>query len=88
MLTRDDAAASTASQPYVCDDRDTPLFRAGTAQFVDLIWGDRKQESFCRRDWTGQIALKPLQKIVPARTPLKSLSGRTIAPSRPQRIKL
>ena len=29
-----------------------------------LIWGSREGNCFCRRDWTGQIALKWLGKLV------------------------
>jgi hypothetical protein len=29
-----------------------------------LIWGDREGNCFCGRDWTGQIKLKWLRKLV------------------------
>jgi hypothetical protein len=41
-----------------------------------LIWGERKQESFCEQIWTGQITLKPLQKIAPPRRSTARPSGR------------
>ena len=41
-----------------------------------MIWGNREQEYFCGRDWTGQITLKPLQKIDFARTSAICPTGR------------
>jgi hypothetical protein len=36
--------------------------------FIEVIWGDREQDYFRGRGWTGQITLKPLQKIDLSRT--------------------
>jgi hypothetical protein len=58
-----DAAASTASHPASVTTRDPPLMRDETAGFLVLIWGDREENCFCRRDWTGQIALIWLGKL-------------------------
>jgi hypothetical protein len=33
------------------------------ARVVGVIWVSREAVYFCNRDWTGQIMLKPLQKI-------------------------
>jgi hypothetical protein len=35
-----------------------------------VIWGGGEAVYFCNRDWTGQISLKLLEKIAPARTPI------------------
>ena len=43
---------------------------------VAVIWGDREQEYFCGRDWTGSITLKPLQKIDLPRTSAICPTGR------------
>ena len=51
----------------VRDDRDTPLVRDETAGFLALIWGDREENCFRGIDWTGQITLKRLEKIVSTR---------------------
>jgi hypothetical protein len=40
-------------EPYVRDDRDTPLLWAGTMETVSLIWGEREAEYFCAKGWTG-----------------------------------
>jgi hypothetical protein len=45
--------ASTASRLNVRDDRDTPLFRGGTARVVDLICPTGKAKYFFVRGWTG-----------------------------------
>jgi Co/Zn/Cd efflux system component len=50
--------------PRVRDDRDTPLVWDETARSTPLIWGVRKQVYFCGMDWTGQITLKWLRKLV------------------------
>jgi hypothetical protein len=42
------AAASTASHPYVRDDRDTPLWWGGMRKVLEVIWGVRKQKYFCK----------------------------------------
>ena len=41
------------SEPNVRDDRDTPLWRAGTGGVVGLIWGRREQVFFCCEGWTA-----------------------------------
>src|SRR5260221_1304258 len=56
------AAASTASLPYVCDDHDTPLLWGGMREVLEMIWGVRKQKYFCKRDWTTQISLRKHNK--------------------------
>src|SRR3954471_5542570 len=56
--SRAGAFASTATQPNVRDDRDTPLLRAGMAGVLGVIWVSREGVSFCARGWTGQISLK------------------------------
>jgi hypothetical protein len=61
--------------PNVRDDRDTPLLRERDGEDVGVIWVEREDKYFCRRDWTGQITLKPLQKIAPTRTSTVSPSG-------------
>jgi hypothetical protein len=38
--------------PRVRDDRDTPLEWGGMARNMDLIWGKREEEYFCKRGWT------------------------------------
>ena len=58
------AAASTASHPYVRDDRDTPLLWGGMAKVLDVIWGVRKQKYFCKRDSTGKSERRPTGKSV------------------------
>jgi hypothetical protein len=57
-----DAAASTASHPNVRDDGQRPS-EGRDGENKEVIWVKRKQEYFCKGDWTGQISLKPLQKI-------------------------
>jgi hypothetical protein len=52
------AFASTAAQPNVRDDRDTPLLRAGMSGVLGLIWVSRERDSFFAQGWTGQISLK------------------------------
>jgi len=49
------AAASTASRSNVRDDRDTPLFRGGTAVDIEVIWVRTEQEYFCKGGWTGGL---------------------------------
>jgi hypothetical protein len=39
--------------PHVRDDRDTPLWWAGTAETVNVIWGNREAEYFRGEGWTG-----------------------------------
>jgi len=59
-----DAAASTASHPASVTTRDPPLVRDETAELIVLIWGGREGNCFFGRDWTGQIALNWLGKLV------------------------
>jgi hypothetical protein len=54
--------------PRVRDDRDTPLFRGGTAMDIEVIWVRTKQEYFCKEGWTGSLQ--------------KSLSGKSADLSR------
>jgi hypothetical protein len=46
----------------------------------EVIWVRWKQEYFCKGDWTGQISLKPLQKIAQMRRaispPFRRIDGR------------
>src|SRR5206468_12746645 len=62
-----DAAASTASHPASVTTRDPPLMRDETAELIVLTWGGREGIGFCARDWTWQIALNWLGKLVFAR---------------------
>jgi hypothetical protein len=39
--------------PHVRDDRDTPLWWAGTTETVNVIWGNREAEYFRGDGWTG-----------------------------------
>src|SRR5215218_6160742 len=45
--------ASTASLPNVRDGRETPLFRAGTAQTSPVICVEREGKYFSNRGWTA-----------------------------------
>jgi hypothetical protein len=63
-----DAAASTATRPNVRDDGQRPSWRDGMAGVVGVIWVSREAEYFCGRDWTGQITLKSLWKIMRTRS--------------------
>jgi hypothetical protein len=72
-----DAAASTATRPNVRDDGQRPSWRDGMAGVVGVIWVSREAEYFCGRDWTGQISLKLLEKIICTRV------ARTRQPRRP-----
>jgi hypothetical protein len=38
--------------PHVRDDRETPLWWAGTAETVNVIWGNREAEYFRGDGWT------------------------------------
>ena len=40
-------------KPHVRDDRETPLWWAGTAETVNVIWGNREAEYFRFDGWTG-----------------------------------
>jgi len=57
-----DAAASTASRPYVRDDRETPLCvgRDGFALFLFLPDGEAKY--FCKGGWTALSTNRPTGK--------------------------
>ena len=63
ITSRDDAAASTASRPNVRDDGQRPSSGQDDRD-KEVIWVKREQEYFCKRDWTGQITLKGLGKLV------------------------
>ena len=47
--------------------RDPPRMRDETVELIVLIWGDREGNCFRAEDWTGQIALIWLGKLVFAR---------------------
>src|SRR4030081_3873538 len=67
------AAASTASRPAFRDDHDTPLFRGGMRKVLDVIWGERKQEYFCKQDWTGNAPdgqISPVGWVEPFAKPI------------------
>ena len=68
-LLAPDAAASAASHPNVRDDGQRPSSSGRDGGFVGLIWVGGEADYFCNRDWTGQIRLKLLGKIVPSRMP-------------------
>jgi hypothetical protein len=53
--------------PRVRDDRDTPLLWDGMRKVLDVIWGVRKQEYFCKEDWTSSISLIHFNKFGRAR---------------------
>jgi hypothetical protein len=61
------AVASTASRPYVRDDRDTPLLWDGMRKVLEVIWGVRKQKYFYKQDWTASIRLIRFNKFAVAR---------------------
>jgi hypothetical protein len=50
---------STASRPNVCDDRETPLSRAGTSMDINLIWVGGEAEYFCTKGWTDLWVICP-----------------------------
>src|SRR6266436_10450504 len=56
------AAASTASRPYVRDDHDTPLFWGGMRKVLEVIWGVRKWKYFCKGDSTPLSTSRPTGK--------------------------
>jgi hypothetical protein len=64
-----DAAASTASRPYVRDDGQRPSDWDGMAADIGLIWAKREMDSFCEQDWTGQIVLIRFDKLPDRRNP-------------------
>ena len=53
-----DAAASTASHPAFVTIMIRPLCGEDIA-VVNLIWGQREAEYFCRKGWTGISAARP-----------------------------
>jgi hypothetical protein len=67
-LSSEAQLTSTASQPYVRDDRETPSVWAGMARDMPVIWVGRESKCFCRQDWTGQIRLIAQQNFVSTRT--------------------
>ncbi len=74
------AAASTASRPYVRDDHDTPLLRGGMRKVVDVIWGRWKQKYFCKGDSTPLSTNRPTGKSPDYRRVLLSCPARGAAP--------
>ena len=56
------AAASTASRPYVRDDHDTPLLWGGMRKVLDVIWGVWKPKYFCKEGWTPLSTNRPTGK--------------------------
>src|SRR5258708_10779970 len=76
------AAASTASLPYVCDDHDTPLLWGGMREVLEVIWGVRKQKYFCKRDWTTQISLRKHNKSPRTRNDIDGYRFRSTHPKR------
>jgi hypothetical protein len=48
--------------PRVCDDRETPLSRDGTADDIDLIWVSGEGKYFFKRDWTANSLICPSGK--------------------------
>jgi hypothetical protein len=47
----------------VRDDREAPLEWDETAEVLKVIWVNRKQQYFFRRDWTTQITLIRFRKL-------------------------
>jgi hypothetical protein len=76
------AAASTASLPYVCDDHDTPLLWGGMGEVLEMIWGVRKQKYFCNEDWTTQISLRKHNKSPRTRNDIDGYRFRSTDPKR------
>jgi hypothetical protein len=52
------------------------------ARFVGVIWGGGEEVYFLNRGWTGQITLKPLQKIDFSRRTAFRPTGRMKEPYR------
>src|SRR3990170_697578 len=61
-----DAAASTASPPYVRDVRETPLLVGRDGQSYSLILISEKQKYFCKGGWTRGLKNYPTGKSVRA----------------------
>src|SRR3984893_17733519 len=59
--------ASIASQPYVRDDRETPLCVGRDGERYGVIWVRREGKCFCEEDWTGSIRWKRFNKLRCAR---------------------
>jgi hypothetical protein len=55
--------ASIASQPYVRDDRETPLCVGRDGEDMQVIWVKSEPEYFCAGDWTTQIRLIRFNKL-------------------------
>jgi hypothetical protein len=65
---RADALASTASRPAFVTTRDRPSCRNRTTEEKPLIWALCEVEYFLRADWTTQISMIWLAKLVFSRT--------------------
>ena len=73
-----DAAASTASRPYVRDDGQRPSVWDGMRKVLEVIWGLRKPKYFCKEDWTAQIRLICFNKLqCPRGSPQGENDGRS-----------
>ena len=59
---------STANPLHVRDDAYAPCVEAGCSELI-MISENRKEDYFCRRDWTGQIGLRRQAKFVFSRRP-------------------
>jgi hypothetical protein len=68
ILSRANAAASTASRPNVRDDGQRPSEWNGMAEDIEVIWVKREPKYFCKGNWTGQITLICLNKLACTRT--------------------
>jgi hypothetical protein len=68
-----DKIAATASRSHVRDDAYAPLAGAGRRELVEMICPTSKAKYFFDRVWTTQITLKPLTKLVFARTCFREL---------------
>jgi hypothetical protein len=72
------AAASTASRPYVRDDGQRPSVWDGMRKVPEVIWGLRKPKYFCKEDWTAQIRLICFNKLqCPRGSPQGENDGRS-----------
>jgi hypothetical protein len=57
--------------PNVRDDHDTPLWGAGTARDIDLIWVKREAKYFLKWGWTANSKNCPSGKSASASTAIK-----------------
>src|SRR5690349_4063844 len=57
-------SASTATRLACRDDRDTPFCHRGGMARVSYISEKTKENYFCGKDWTAQIRLKWLTKLI------------------------